>query len=71
MFFNSVALKMKLNKFTQNPTVRKKSAGLGIRGKLFSELSETFVKAALAGNIPRIAAKELYSSFNPDEGAGK
>lgn len=50
--------------------MRKKSAGLGIRGKLFSEISDTFVKAALAGNIPRITARELFNSFNPDEGAG-
>ncbi|CAO3632708.1 unnamed protein product [Mucor hiemalis] len=61
-------LKARLYKFQQTTSVRKKSAGLGIRGKLFFEISDTFVKAALAGKIPRITAKELYNSFNPDEG---
>lgn len=67
---NPLALKARLNKFQQTTSVRKKSAGLGIRGKLFFEISDTFVKAALAGKIPRITAKELYNSFNPDEGTG-
>lgn len=58
-----------MDKFAQNPVVRRKSAGLGIRGKLFSEISNTFVKAAYAGNIPRITAKELYASFNEEEGS--
>lgn len=57
-------------KFAQNPTVRRKSAGLGIRGKLFSEISDTFVKAALAGNIPRINPKDLFTTYNEDEGLG-
>lgn len=65
-----VALRTKLTKFSQSPTVRRKSAGLGIRGKLFSDISDTFVKAALAGAIPRINAKELFSAFNEDEGSG-
>lgn len=69
-YFLLLALRTKLTKFAQNSTVRRKSAGLGIRGKLFSEISDTFVKAALAGNIPRITAKELLLAFNEDEGSG-
>lgn len=57
-------------KFAQNPTVRRKSAGLGIRGKLYSEISDTFVKAALAGTIPRINPKDLLTIYNEEEGPG-
>ncbi|GAA5798947.1 hypothetical protein HPULCUR_004356 [Helicostylum pulchrum] len=61
-------LKAKLQKFGQNASVRRKSAGLGIRGKLFSEISDNFVKEALAGTIPRISASELLAIYNDDEG---
>ncbi|KAG2212298.1 hypothetical protein INT47_001657 [Mucor saturninus] len=61
-------LRNKLLKFAQNPTVRRKSAGLGIRGKLYSEISDTFVKAALAGTIPRINPKDLLTIYTEEEG---
>lgn len=64
-------MKAKLQKFGQNASVRRKSAGLGIRGKLFSEISDNFVKEALAGTIPRISASELLAIYNDDEGPGK
>lgn len=64
-------MKSKLQKFGQNASVRRKSAGLGIRGKLFSEISDNFVKEALAGTIPRISASELLAIYNDDEGTGK
>jgi ATP-dependent RNA helicase SUPV3L1/SUV3 len=64
------ALKSRLQQFPKNPTVRQKAGGLGVRGKLFTEISENFVKAALAGSIPRCRANEIYEIYNQEEGVG-
>ncbi|KAI7904750.1 P-loop containing nucleoside triphosphate hydrolase protein [Cokeromyces recurvatus] len=63
-------LKIKLHTFTSNAEIKRKASGLGIRGGLFSRVSNAFVKAALEGKLPRINARTLYNSFNEDEGQG-
>ncbi|KAI8885700.1 hypothetical protein K501DRAFT_322263 [Backusella circina FSU 941] len=61
-------LKTRLLQFPRDPTVRRKASGLGIRGKLFTDISEDFSKAALAGAIPRCRTEEIYQIYNEDEG---
>lgn len=64
-------LKQKLHQFSSNPEVRRKSKNLGLKGKLYLDLSASFTKAALEGNLPRLSAKQLLDAFNEDNGHGK
>ncbi|KAI9355226.1 P-loop containing nucleoside triphosphate hydrolase protein [Pilaira anomala] len=61
------SLKMRISKFKNNSLIRKKSAGLGIRGDLFTEISDKFVKAAIAGKVPRISGEELFAVYNDSD----
>lgn len=69
-FYFFVDLKQKLHQFSANPEVRRKSKNLGLGGKLYLDLSTSFAKKALAGNIPRLTAKQLFDEFNEESGHG-
>ncbi|KAG1143552.1 hypothetical protein G6F37_003418 [Rhizopus arrhizus] len=62
-------LKRKLGRFSKNIHVRRQASSLGIKSKLFKDISDSFVKAALAGQIPRCTAKELASGYTKEEGS--
>lgn len=60
-------MKTKLRKFSSNPNILRKSKNLGIPAKLFKQISEKFVNEATLGNIPRITATQLFSSFTEND----
>lgn len=65
--FDIVDLKTKLRKFSNNQDIIRKSKNLGIPMKLFREISVKFVTEATHGNIPRITATQLLSSFTAND----
>ena len=66
-----LVFKTRLKLFATSAEVRRRSVGVGIKGKLFSELSKKFVQTAQKNEIPECNWKTAKDAYNPEEGIGK
>ncbi|KAI9253759.1 P-loop containing nucleoside triphosphate hydrolase protein [Phascolomyces articulosus] len=60
--------KSRLKMFATSAEVRRRSANVGIYGKLFNELSRTFVQRAQENKIPECNWRMAKDAYNPEEG---
>ncbi|KAI8136697.1 P-loop containing nucleoside triphosphate hydrolase protein [Fennellomyces sp. T-0311] len=61
-------LKNRLRLFVSSAEVRRHAASVGIRGKLFQELSRRFVQLAMDGKVQGCNAKAVKEAYNSEEG---
>ncbi|KAG2217289.1 hypothetical protein INT45_005391, partial [Circinella minor] len=60
--------KTRLKLFATSAEVRRRSTNVGVKGKLFTELSKKFVQNAQKNQIPDCNWKEAKIAYNPEEG---
>ncbi|RCH97124.1 ATP-dependent RNA helicase supv3l1, mitochondrial [Rhizopus azygosporus] len=60
-------LDRKLKNFSKSVHFRREASCLGINTKLFREISESFVKAVAAGEIPRCTVRNLLSGYTGND----
>lgn len=60
-----------MKNFSKSVHFRREASCLGINTKLFREISESFVKAVAAGEIPRCTVRNLLSGYTGNDISGK